>query len=186
MIVAQGLTKYYGLKPAIQDVSFEIRKGEILGFLGPNGAGKTTILRILTCYMPPTEGHIIVDNLNGRTQSLEVRKRIGFLPETVPLYTELSVSRFLAFSGRVKGLSGQSLRSEMDRVIHQCGLGDHRNRLITGGRERRGGVSSWCPQRAVSSGRLDANRGIPRTVRLTAEQPCRFPLEMARNAAIPR
>ena len=77
MIVAENLTKYYGLKPAVQNVSFRIEKGEIVGFLGPNGAGKTTILRILTGFFQPTSGKILVDGLNGRTHSLEVRRKIG-------------------------------------------------------------------------------------------------------------
>jgi ABC-2 type transport system ATP-binding protein len=130
MIVAKDLTKYYGLKPAIQGVSFQIDKGEIVGFLGPNGAGKTTILRIMTCFMQPTSGTILVGGLNGRTHPVEVRKWIGFLPETVPLYSELSVKSFLAFSGSIKGLSGQRLPREVDKVIHQCGLAEHERRLI--------------------------------------------------------
>jgi ABC-2 type transport system ATP-binding protein len=130
MIVAKDLSKYYGLKPAIRNVSFQIDRGQIVGFLGPNGAGKTTILRILTCFMQPTSGSIMVDGLNGRTHSVEVRKRIGFLPETVPLYSELSVKSFLAFSGSIKGLSGQQLTREVDKVIHQCSLADQKGRLI--------------------------------------------------------
>lgn len=130
MIAAEGLTKYYGLKPAIQDVSFGIEKGEIVGFLGPNGAGKTTIIRILTCFMQPASGRAVIDGHDCRTDSLEVRKRIGFLPETVPLYTDLSIRKFLAFSGEVKGLSGSFLKKEIERVIMECGLEDHGNRLI--------------------------------------------------------
>jgi ABC-2 type transport system ATP-binding protein len=130
MIVAENLTKYYGLKPAVQNVSFRIEKGEIVGFLGPNGAGKTTILRILTGFFQPTSGKILVDGLNGRTHSLEVRKKIGFLPETVPLYDELTVKQFLAFSGSVKGLGGTALKGEIDRVISSCGLPEHRGRRI--------------------------------------------------------
>jgi ABC-2 type transport system ATP-binding protein len=130
MIVAKELTKYYGLKPAIQGVSFQIDKGEIVGFLGPNGAGKTTILRIMTCFMQPTSGTILVGGLNGRIHPVQVRKRIGFLPETVPLYSELSVKSFLAFSGSIKGLSGQRLRREVDKMIHRCGLSEHERRLI--------------------------------------------------------
>jgi ABC-2 type transport system ATP-binding protein len=130
MIVAENLTKYYGLKPAVQNVSFRIAKGEIVGFLGPNGAGKTTILRILTGFFQPTSGKILVDGLNSRTHSLEVRKKIGFLPETVPLYDELTVKQFLAFSGSVKGLSGTALNGEIDRVISSCGLPEHRGRRI--------------------------------------------------------
>jgi ABC-2 type transport system ATP-binding protein len=130
MIVADGLTKYYGLKPAIQEVSFRIERGEIVGLLGPNGAGKTTILRILTCFMPPTQGSAKIDGLDTRTQGLKVRQKIGFLPENVPLYEELRVRFFLSFAGAAKGLRGQSLRKEVDRVIQDCGLGEHGTRLI--------------------------------------------------------
>ncbi|HIC85847.1 MAG TPA: ATP-binding cassette domain-containing protein, partial [Desulfobacterales bacterium] len=95
MITAQGLTKYYGAKLAIDNVSFHIGRGEIVGLLGPNGAGKTTVLRILTCFMPPTHGKALIHGLDILTHGLEARKRIGFLPENVPLYHELSVIRFL-------------------------------------------------------------------------------------------
>lgn len=130
MIIAEEITKYYGLKPAVQDVSFRVETGEVVGLLGPNGAGKTTILRVLTCFMQPTAGKITVDGLNCRTDSLEVRKKIGFLPETVPLYTELSVKKFLAFSGTIKGLRGGQLNNDIDRVINECGLQEHKDRLI--------------------------------------------------------
>lgn len=130
MIVAENLTKYYGLKAAIQSVSFRIAKGEIVGFLGPNGAGKTTILRILTCFMQPTAGRATVDGLSCRTDSLQVRRRIGFLPETVPLYNDLAVKYFLSFAGKAKGLKGKALGLEIDRVIGDCGLKEHRSRLI--------------------------------------------------------
>ena len=130
MIVAEKLTKFYGLKPAVQDISFHVDKGEIVGFLGPNGAGKTTILRTLTCFMPPTSGRVLIGGLDTRKDSLEVRKKIGFLPENVPLYNDLSVNRFLAFSGAVKGLSGKGLTNEIDRVTGICGLGEHRKRLV--------------------------------------------------------
>ena len=130
MIVARELTKYYGLKQAIQDVSFQVSQGEVVGFLGPNGAGKTTILRLMTCFMQPTSGTLLVDDLDCRTHSLEVRKRIGFLPETVPLYTELSVRSFLSFAGAVKGLRGKKLASEVERATSLCGLSEHRRRLI--------------------------------------------------------
>jgi ABC-2 type transport system ATP-binding protein len=130
MIVAKNLSKNYGLKPAIQDISFEVGKGEIVGLLGPNGAGKTTVLRILTCYMQPGGGTATVDGLSCRMDSIQVRKRIGFLPETVPLYTELSVRGFLTFAGSVKGLTGKRLREEITRVLEACSLADHRERLI--------------------------------------------------------
>ena len=130
MIVAESLTKNYGLKAAIQDVSFEIQGGEIVGLLGPNGAGKTTILRILTCFMPPTSGVARIDGLDTSTESLKVREKIGFLPENVPLYHDLRVETFLRFAGTAKGLKGKSLQKEIERVIVDCGLGEHRNRLI--------------------------------------------------------
>jgi ABC-2 type transport system ATP-binding protein len=130
MIAAEELTKNYGLKPAIRQISFRIERGEIVGLLGPNGAGKTTILRMLTCFMQPTSGRVTVDGLDCRTRSLEVRRRIGFLPETVPLYPELPVRKFLAFAGSVKGLGGNRLQSEMDRVVRDCGLRGQEQRLI--------------------------------------------------------
>ncbi|MGE5842722.1 MAG: ABC transporter ATP-binding protein [Deltaproteobacteria bacterium] len=130
MIVAENLTKYYGLKPAVQNVSFRIEKGEIVGLLGPNGAGKTTLLRILTGFFQPTSGKILVDGLDGRNHSLELRKKIGFLPETVPLYDELSVKQFLSFSGTIKGLKGNGLSAEIDRVTSACGLIEHSQRRI--------------------------------------------------------
>jgi len=130
MIHIEELTKYYGLKPAIRDISLDIERGKIVGLLGPNGAGKTTILRILTCYMQPTAGRVSVDGLDCRTQALEVRKRIGFLPESVPLYSDLSVRAFLGFAGTIKGVGGAALRRETDRVIEACALKEHRQRLI--------------------------------------------------------
>ncbi|MFO7783215.1 MAG: ABC transporter ATP-binding protein [Thermodesulfobacteriota bacterium] len=130
MIQVENLTKYYGLKPAIQNISLDIESGKIVGLLGPNGAGKTTILRILTCFMQPTSGRVAVDGLDCRTRSLEVRKRIGFLPETVPLYSDLRVQAFLRFAASIKGLIGGGLRRELDRVISECGLQEHRKRLI--------------------------------------------------------
>jgi ABC-2 type transport system ATP-binding protein len=130
MIVAEALSKYYGRKPAVQEVSFQIVKGETVGLLGPNGAGKTTILRILTCFMPPTSGKITVDGQDGYTHSLAIRSQIGFLPETVPLYSELSVQQFLDFAGTVKGLRGRDLDLALERVSDECGLKEHRKRLI--------------------------------------------------------
>ncbi|MFC1883341.1 ABC transporter ATP-binding protein [Thermodesulfobacteriota bacterium] len=130
MISAQKLTKYYGLKAAVKDISFQINKGEIVGLLGPNGAGKTTILRMLTCYMVPTDGKILIDGLDSDKQSVHVRKKTGFLPESVPLYNELSVSRFLDFAGSIKGLKGKMLKGEIERVSNTCGLMGNKKKLI--------------------------------------------------------
>ena len=102
MIQAEGLTHYYGPFPAIQDVNFNVRKGEILGFLGPNGAGKTTCMRILTGFMPPTRGKVTLDGFDVVEKSLEVRRRVGYLPETVPLYTEMTVTNYLKYMGTLR------------------------------------------------------------------------------------
>ncbi len=130
MIEVRGLTKFYGTVPAIQDVNFEIGKGEVVGFLGPNGAGKSTTIRILTCYMPPTAGEARVDGLDCFEKSLEVRRRIGYLPENVPLYNEMTVRRFLTFVAQAKGVEGRRITREVDRVVEICGLGVVKNRII--------------------------------------------------------
>ncbi|MGV8073579.1 MAG: ABC transporter ATP-binding protein [Syntrophobacteraceae bacterium] len=130
MIEAEGLTKFYGTMAAIKDVSFEVGKGEVVGFLGPNGAGKSTTIRILTCFMPPTVGVARVDGLDCFDQSLEVRKKIGYLPENVPLYHELTVSRFLQFAAGAKGVEAKRVDSETKRVMGICGLEKVANRII--------------------------------------------------------
>ncbi len=130
MIEVEGLTKFYGPLAAIRDVSFQVEKGEVVGFLGPNGAGKSTTIRILTCYMPPTAGAAKIDGLDCFEQSLEVRKRIGYLPENVPLYHDLPVSRFLRFAAGAKGVDGRNVEAETKRVIGICGLEKVANRII--------------------------------------------------------
>ncbi|HEX9933880.1 MAG TPA: ATP-binding cassette domain-containing protein, partial [bacterium] len=104
MIEVNHLTKHYGTKVAIEDVSFEMQKGEILGFLGPNAAGKTTAMRILTCYMPATSGTAKIAGFDVHENSLEVRRRIGYMPENPPLYTEMTVSGYLDFVAKIKGI----------------------------------------------------------------------------------
>jgi ABC-2 type transport system ATP-binding protein len=130
MIEVQGLTKYYGRTRAISDVSFGVRKGEILGFLGPNGAGKTTTLRILTGFLPPTSGTARIADLDVFEDSLEVRRLIGYLPETVPLYTDMTVRSYLIFMARLRGLSADGWAKRTRHVVERCGLGDVRDRLI--------------------------------------------------------
>ncbi len=131
MIEAEGLTKFYGALPAIRDVAFQVEKGEVVGFLGPNGAGKSTTIRILTCYMPPTAGKATIDGLDCFEQSLEVRKKIGYLPETTPLYGDLSVRRFLRFAAAAKLVEAKRVKSEVDRVIGICGLQSVAHRIIS-------------------------------------------------------
>lgn len=112
MIQAEGLTKYYGRHAAVVDLTFEARPGEIVGFLGPNGAGKTTTMRILAGYMPPSTGRARVAGFDVIEQSLDVRRRVGYLPETVPLYPEMSVSEYLTFMGALRGLPDLDQRVE--------------------------------------------------------------------------
>ncbi len=104
MIKVEGLTKRYSRTLAVDNVSFEVEKGQIVGFLGPNGAGKTTTMRVLTCFLPPTEGRAEVAGFDVTTQAMEVKKRIGYLPETPPLYPEMEVQEYLHFVGRLKGV----------------------------------------------------------------------------------
>ncbi|MFZ2088109.1 MAG: ATP-binding cassette domain-containing protein [Desulfobaccales bacterium] len=131
MIAVQDLTKYYGLTQAISRLSFEVGRGEIVGFLGPNGAGKTTTLKILAGFLPPTSGSARINGHDCLTDSLAVRRSLGYLPETAPLYTELTVSQFLRFAARAKGVAAGEEGAELDRVIEACVLGEVRNKLIS-------------------------------------------------------
>ncbi len=105
MIEVQGLTRYYGDKRAIHNVSFEVKKGEILGLLGPNAAGKTTTMKILTCYMPPNSGSARISGFDIWDQSMEIKKITGYLPENPPLYNDLNVTEYLDFVSKIKGIS---------------------------------------------------------------------------------
>ena len=129
MIKTENLTKYYGKFAAIQDVTFSVEKGEILGFLGPNAAGKTTTMRILTCFFPATSGKATVAGYDVFTDSLEVRKRIGYLPESVPLYLEMTTGSYLNFVAEIKGLRGRDRKKQVGKVIEQCGLQSVQNRI---------------------------------------------------------
>ncbi|MGH7257047.1 MAG: ABC transporter ATP-binding protein, partial [Nitrospiraceae bacterium] len=130
MIEVRQITKRYGNLTAIDHVTFRVAKGEILAFLGPNGAGKTTIMRILTCFMTPTEGTASIAGFDCVDQAMEVKRQIGYLPETPPVYQELTVSEYLTFVGRLRGLSGKTLSTKMDRVIERLSIGSVRERLI--------------------------------------------------------
>ncbi|MDE2780463.1 MAG: ABC transporter ATP-binding protein [Chloroflexota bacterium] len=130
MIQAMGLTHFYGPRPAIEEVNFGVKRGEILGFLGPNGAGKTTTMRILTGYMPPTEGKVTLADYDVVEQSLEVRKRIGYLPETVPLHTEMPVSSYLKYMGTLRGMPARQIKRRIGDVIEVCRLQDYHKTII--------------------------------------------------------
>jgi ABC-2 type transport system ATP-binding protein len=130
MIEVNNLTKYYGDFPAIENVSFTVNKGEILGFLGPNAAGKTTTMRILTGFMPPTSGSAKIAGFDVVDQSLEARRHIGYLPETVPLYTEMNVMDYLDFMGRIRGMGKQWRRRRIGEVIGICRLEEYQSSII--------------------------------------------------------
>jgi ABC-2 type transport system ATP-binding protein len=128
MIKVSGLTKDYGARRAIHNLSFDAQQGEIVGFLGPNGAGKTTTMRILTGYMPPTDGEAIVAGYDVVEESLEVRKRVGYLPETVPLYTDMVVFDYLKFMGELRRIP--NLDDRVGEVLDRVGLSDRANGYI--------------------------------------------------------
>lgn len=128
MIKVSGLTKDYGARRAIHNLNFDAQQGEIVGFLGPNGAGKTTTLRILTGYMPPTDGEAIVAGYDVVEESLEVRKRVGYLPETVPLYTDMVVFDYLKFMGDLRHIP--NVDDRVDEVLDMVGLIDRANGYI--------------------------------------------------------
>ncbi len=130
MIEVQSLTKHYGPVAAIRDVSFAVAPGEIVGFLGPNGAGKSTAMRILACFMPASSGTARVAGYDVFRESLEVRKRIGYLPESVPLYSEMRVAAYLDFVAEVKGLGRSERRRRVADAMERCLIGDQQHRLI--------------------------------------------------------
>jgi ABC-2 type transport system ATP-binding protein len=129
-IAVRNLTKYYDTEKAINDISFDVKTGEILGFLGPNGAGKTTTMKIITCYMPPTSGTVEVEGFDIAEHSFEVRKKIGYLPEMNPLYLDMNVMEFLEYSARLHGLKNTLLRSRLKEMIDVCGIADVRHKDI--------------------------------------------------------
>ena len=130
MIEAIQLTKVYDNTPAVTDVSFTVEKGEVLGFLGPNGAGKTTTMRVLTGYLPPTSGTAKVAGFDILKESLEVRKRIGYMPENPPLYNEMTVNSFLRFIARIKRVPKSKEKDRLDYVLDRCALQEVSGRLI--------------------------------------------------------
>ncbi len=130
MIEIRNLVKNYGKVNALNDVSFDVKKGSILGFLGPNGAGKSTAMNIITGYIAPTSGEVTVDGFDAVEKSLEARKRIGYLPELPPLYGEMTVSEYLDFICDLKNVPGKVRKSMLDDIMYIVKIGDHRNRLV--------------------------------------------------------
>jgi len=130
MIKVEGLTKRYARNVAVKNISFEVGKGEIVGFLGKNGAGKTTTMRVLTCFLPPTEGKASVAGFDVLEQPLEVKKNIGYLPETPPLYPEMEIVDYLTFVAKLKGMPSHDIAKRIDEVCERTAIGDVRNKII--------------------------------------------------------
>jgi ABC-2 type transport system ATP-binding protein len=149
-IEVDNLTRRFPRCEALGGISFQVRRGEIAGILGPNGSGKTTTLRILAGYLAPTSGRVQMAGFDVATHSLEVRRRIGYLPESVPLYSEMRVDEYLAFRGRIKGLRRARLSSRLREVVEQCGLGDASRHVIgtlsRGYRQRTGLADCLLPE----------------------------------------
>ena len=130
MIKVQNITKNYGPFQALKNISFQVDKGQIVGFLGPNGAGKTTTMRILTCFMPASSGRATVAGYDVFKESREVRKRIGYLPENVPLYPEMTVTKYLKYMANIRAVPRRNIKSQLDDAIEACGLTERRNQII--------------------------------------------------------
>jgi ABC-2 type transport system ATP-binding protein len=130
LIKIEHMSKSYGPYPAVIDISFEVLKGEIVGFLGPNGAGKTTTMRVVTGFTPPTEGDVTVGGYDVVSHSLDVRRHIGYLPETVPLYLDMTVMDYLTYMGEIRGMNKSWVKERLPKVIDMVKLGEYRNTLV--------------------------------------------------------
>ena len=128
MIEVQHLTKRYGRTTAVDDVSFTVQRGEILGFLGPNGAGKTTTMRVLTGYMPPSAGKAIVAGYDVFERPIEAKRRTGYLPETPPLYPDMTVRDYLTFVAKIKGVPRKDRKARIDEMMRKTRIDDVANR----------------------------------------------------------
>jgi ABC-2 type transport system ATP-binding protein len=153
MIEVRNLTKRYGDVVAIRDISFTAASGQILGFLGPNGAGKTTTMRVITGFIPATSGTVKVAGYDIFDDSFEVRKRIGYLPESPPLYSDMTVTAYLRFVGRIRGIAKADLGDSVDRVLRTCGLAEVAGRVI-------GHLSKGFRQRVGLAQALVHNPGV--------------------------
>lgn len=141
-IVVEGLTKKYGEQKAVNDISFEIKTGEVVGFLGPNGAGKSTTMKMITCFMAPTEGDIRLDELSIHADQEAIKKKIGYLPENNPLYADMPIIDYLRFSAEIQGVAKSAIPGRIGEMIEKCGLDREKhkniNELSKGYRQRVG------------------------------------------------
>jgi len=153
MIEVENLSKTYVSEPVVRDLSFFVPEGQVLGFLGPNGAGKTTVMRMLTAFLPPTSGRVVVAGVDLDQDPVGLRRNVGYLPENVPLYPELRVDEYLRFRADVEGVARSEVRSRTDEVIGRCLLGDVRRQVIgtlsKGYRQRVGLAGALIHQPAV-------------------------------------
>jgi len=129
-IVIEELTKKYGEQKAVNNISFEVKTGEVVGFLGPNGAGKSTTMKMITCYMSPTSGDIKLDGLSVLNQPEEIKKKIGYLPENNPLYTDMAIVDYLRFTAEIQGVEKSQISTRISQMIDMCGLGVEKHKKI--------------------------------------------------------
>ncbi len=130
MITVQNISKFFGTRQALKDISFDIQKGEIIGFLGPNGAGKTTLMRILTGYFLPTRGKAAICGLDAWSHQIAIKEKIGYLPEVPPLYPEMTVTEYLQFAARIKGIESKDITEKIRTTLKQCFIEDVKNQVI--------------------------------------------------------
>ena len=144
MLTTHKVSKHFGSFEALKNISFEVKKGEIVGFLGQNGAGKTTLMRILTAFLPASSGTVIMDGEDLSEHSLSIRKKIGYLPETPPLYMDMTVEDYLKFAGRIKDVPLSRLRYQLDKVLGECQLKEVRTKnigILSKGYKQRVGIA---------------------------------------------
>ena len=129
-IVVENLTKLYGEQKAVDNISFEVKPGEVVGFLGPNGAGKSTTMRMITCYMAPTSGKIFLEGFEVDKNPLEIKKKIGYLPENNPLYLDMAIIDYLRFCAEIQGMTGGRVSERIHKMVDLCGLNPERHKNI--------------------------------------------------------
>ena len=129
-VSVQNLTKTYGVQKAVDDISFEVKTGEVVGFLGPNGAGKSTTMKIITCYQAATHGDVVLDGISVRENPDNVKKKIGYLPENNPLYYEMAVIDYLKFCAEIQGVDKSQVESRIKEMVRKCGLEDEKHKKI--------------------------------------------------------
>ena len=129
-IIVEGLTKKYGEQKAVNDISFEIKTGEVVGFLGPNGAGKSTTMKMITCFMAPTSGDVRLDSLSIHSDQESIKRKIGYLPENNPLYTDMAIIDYLRFSAEIQGVEKSTISSRIAEMVEKCGLDREKHKTI--------------------------------------------------------